>query len=221
MRRDRAIGLILACATACHGTSTRRPPEPPAERLISTPYGLYITDVYAGAKRGNVFTVLSRDPVPGSHDHRRVALVEGLRMHGRNLEVTERCPVPLAERPALTGEGLRVVPLPEDTRPRVGKCFTTYELPRDAWDLSPVHVDLRLDVGGGDGVRPGDRYEILGRPIADSLNRTVPGFEQLGECVVQLEISELHARCRLDRKQWRAFTRDHALAGGYAELLGP
>jgi hypothetical protein len=135
--------------------------------------------------------------------------------------VTELCRIPERERQALVNGGLPVIALREDTQPRIAHCLARYRLAPGAWDSSRVLVDLLLDVGRGDGVRLGDRYEVQGEPVADSINHTVTGFVPLGQCVVQEPITEGLASCRLDRKQWKQFDRDHALTGGLAILREP
>lgn len=177
---------------------------------------LYIVNVPAGAKRGVVYLISSHETIPGTSDRTRVGLVRGLYMHESSLEVVELCPIPARQRGVLAKDGLPAMPLEEDKRARVGKCLANYQIGPDAWDSSRVGVDLRLDLGSGDGVKEGDRYEILGEAIVDRVNQTVTGFELLGSCAVQGPVREGYSRCRLDTRQWRSFTRDQALTGGYA-----
>ncbi|PCC72200.1 hypothetical protein SAMN02745121_01409 [Nannocystis exedens] len=177
---------------------------------------LYIGQVPLGTKRGMVYLILSRDVIPGTTDRVQVGAVRGVQMHETSLEVVELCRIPSRQRDALAAGGLPAVPHVEDKRLRVGKCFAIYELPRGGWDSSRALVDLHLDIGAGDGVKEGDRYEIQGDPFADPINQIVTGFEPLGQCIVQSEVAEEHATCRLDKRQWPTFTRDRALTGGWA-----
>jgi hypothetical protein len=162
--------------------------------------------------------VASSEPISGTSDRRRVGLVRVIKSHASSREVWQVCDIPADDRLVLKREGLPVTPLEEDTRPRVGKCLTWYSLSSGSWDPADPFVDLRLDIGLGDGVREGDRYDVHGDPITDSLNQTVTGFEAIGQCVVQPFVGQSNSLCRLDLKQWPKFTRDRALTGGYAIL---
>ncbi|WP_434422785.1 hypothetical protein [Nannocystis pusilla] len=177
---------------------------------------LYIRHAPAGSKRGALFLILSHAEIPGTSDRTRVGLVRGVQMHETSLEVAELCRIPSGERGALVAGGLLAMPLGEDKRARVGKCLATYDLAPSGWDASRVSVDLRLDLGSGDGVEEGDRYEIQGEPFVDRANQSVTGYEPLGECTVQGPVGDGYAICRLDKKQWGAFTRDQALLGRFA-----
>jgi hypothetical protein len=123
----------------------------------------------------------------------------------------------------LKGEGLPVEPIRQDTIVRVGRCFGHY-IGGDAssWNADKDYVDLKLDLGAGDKVTAGDRYDVLGDPEVDSVNFAVTGFEQIGGCVVQpLEVSRARAVCRMDRITWGKFTQDRWVRGGYVRLRKP
>ena len=184
--------------------------------LIAAHDTLYISDPPDGARRGDLFVVSSHQTIPGTTDHPRVGIVEGKHMHQSSLEVVELCALPPAEMLS-HGERLPAAPLREDTVPRVGKCLTHFTLHPQEWDPGRSVVDLRLEVGEGDGVQEGDRYVLYGDPIADSLNRTVTGFEKLGECAIRTSMPGL-SFCRLSRRHWPDFDRDRAMLGGLAVL---
>lgn len=212
------IGCLVGLMGGCRTAATREPPSEPGARLIAAHDALYIRHPPDGAKRGDLFVVSSHQTIPGTSDRARVGLVEGKHRHQSSLEVVELCALPAGELTVLGhGGGLPAAPLQEDTSPRVGKCMTRFTLHPREWDPGRSVVDLRLEVGEGDGVREGDRYVLYGDPIADSLNRTVTGFEKLGECAVQTSTSGL-AFCRLSRRHWPDFDRDRAMLGGVAVL---
>jgi hypothetical protein len=207
------VGVLAGCRPA-----QATPPVESAEpRLIGVEDELFIRQAPAGSKRGALFLILSHAVIPGTNDRTRVGLVRGVQRHDTSLEVAELCRIPSRERGALAAGGLVAMPLAEDKRARVGKCLATYDLP-SGWDSSRVSVDLRLDLGSGDGVEEGDRYEIQGEPFVDRANQSVTGYKPLGECTVQRPVGDGYAICRLDKKQWGSFTHDHALIGGFAVL---
>ncbi|MFO0755297.1 MAG: hypothetical protein U0359_02325 [Byssovorax sp.] len=208
--------LLAACATA--------PPQAPAtgetSRLRALGDDLFVTTPSNRYPRGTLFYVLSRDPVPGTTTHPRIGLVH----------VTEPQPVKAAWycRPKapvdadLLGQGLPVESFTPDTTLRVSKCWGHY-LGQDAaaWKDQGV-VDLRLDLGEGDGVKAKDRFEILGDPHVDQDNRTVTGFDKLGVCEVQPFQGALdRSVCRLDRYTATKFDQQRWVRGGYARLEQP
>lgn len=210
------VWLLAGVLAGCRPAQATPPVESEEPRLIGMEEELYIRQAPAGSKRGALFLILSHTVIPGTVDRARVGLVRGVQMHESSLEVAELCRIPSRERGALVAGGLLAIPLAEDKRARVGNCLATYELAPAGWDSSRVSVDLRLDLGSGDGVEEGDRYEIQGEPFVDRANQSVTGFQPLGECTVQRPVGDGYAICRLDKKQWGSFTHDHALIGGFA-----
>ncbi|MDI1443061.1 hypothetical protein [Polyangium sp. 6x1] len=151
--------------------------------------------------------------------------MKGVDRLGTTLKVHWYCRPERSVERELIGNGLPVLGIGEDRVARVGRCLGHYEPPPGAaWRDDAPTVELRLDLGQEDGVQPGDRYEVLGSPVADGLNRIVTGFEHLGECIVQpYEIRIGFALCKLDRGAFVP-TRVHAgpwSRGGLVHLVQP
>ncbi len=118
--------------------------------------------------------------------------------------------------------GLAVEVVPSDSTARVGKGLgNALRRPGAAYDQAKGErrLMLRLDLGAGHGVKPGDGYMVLGAPIVDPRTRTVTGFERLGVCrVAEGEVSAESAGCALDRFEWSDYGRDDWIAGGRVRL---
>lgn len=206
MRSDNRRLRLLIFFSICSACAA----PPTGSRLIDTRNGLVVKQPPAGSKRGNIFVVFADGFVVG--------LVVGRHNNTTTMSVNERCPILDYYRPELAKHGLEVKPLPEDTRPRSGKCLARYSLEPRAWDTRYDWVDLQIDVGSGDGVSEEDIYQVLGVPVTDDVNFTVVDHVPLGECRVT-QVADLTATCRLDHGRHLQFTRDAALRGGWALLL--
>ncbi|WP_438002718.1 hypothetical protein WME89_27585 [Sorangium sp. So ce321] len=120
---------------------------------------------------------------------------------------------------ALAGEGLPVADFKPDTRLRAGKCWGGYDAPGSAAQAGTA-VDLSLNLGPGDGVRPHDLYEVLGEAVVDRDGRAVVGFEPLGNCtVLPFEGTTLTSLCRIDRAVSPKFDAKAMARSGFVRLL--
>lgn len=223
MPLNRALPLMLALAACGAPSAPPSPPSTPADtgpRLRKVGDDLFVSappDRYA---RGALLYVLAPDPVPGSQTHPRIGLVQVT--EPRPVKVNWYChPKQVMDAP-LSRDGLPVEDFAPDTTIRVSKCWGRY-LGQDeaAWKEGAI-VDLKLNLGEGDGVKVGDLFEILGEASVDAESRTVTGFERIGLCAIQpFEGSFDRSVCRLDRYTWPAFTRQWWTRGGFARLAPP
>jgi hypothetical protein len=216
-------GHAVACAPADPPVPATSPVAPTAPhdgpRLRQDGSRLYVTEAPAGAVRGALLYVLAAQPFPGGQSRPKIGLIAVTQQLDADMEVAWVC------RPNVPGDieasGLPVRPIPQDTLTRVGRCVARY-LPGEpaAWDGKKDWMDLRIGLGSGDGLRVGDRYEVLGKPIVDESNRMVTEFERAAFCIVQAQdLQTTTCICRVDvgARDFR-LTRERFLSGGYVML---
>jgi hypothetical protein len=120
----------------------------------------------------------------------------------------------------LAGDGLPVEGFVPDTTVRVGKCWGRYKPPATAAAGQATDVLLELNLGEGDGLRPGDLFDVLGDPIPDEDNRTVVGFNRIGRCaIVAFQGTPLTSACLIDPAVWPDFDPRARPSGGFARLV--
>jgi hypothetical protein len=181
---------------------------------------LYVADLPGGYRRSSLFYVYGAAPLPHASTPPRIAILQGTNRYGTVLEAAWYCPPTEDVAAILEKDGLLVEEVAQDAFARVGRCFGHYDPGTEAeWKPGQAFVDLRLDLGKMDGVSEGNRFEVLGKPIVESVNRVVTGFNQIGECVVEpYKVLDSGATCRLDRQAWGTFTREDLVRGGLVRL---
>ncbi len=186
-------------------------------RLQSRSGALFVTAPPDAYKRGDLLYVQDARPLHGE-TRLRIGLVK--LTEPKSAKVAWYCRPNAPVDAALAGEGLPVEDLVPDTTVRVGKCWGRYTLPptRSAGEGSTI--DLALNLGEGDGLRPGDLFEVLGEAIVDTDSRTVLDVDALGRCTIApFEGTPLTSVCRLDRTQWQGFDPNARRGGGFVRLL--
>ena len=223
---------LLAAAAACAAphpvpetTTTATKPAPPAPPAAAAPVRrlqargemLFVTAPPDTYKRGELLYVLDDRPLHGS-TRLRIGLVQVT--EPKPVKVTWYCRPSATVDAVLSGGGLPVEDFVPDTTVRVGKCWGRYAPPAGAATGPGSDVELELNLGEGDGLRPGDLFEVLGDPIPDEQNRTVVGFHPLGRCaIVAFEGTPLTSSCRIDRTVWPDFDPSSRPSGGFVRLV--
>jgi hypothetical protein len=192
-------------------------------RLLQEGDLLYVADAPAAAVRGALLYVHSNKPLPRTSVFPPIAIAKATNAHDGLLEVSWYCrpDASFDLESALHSSGLPVSPIPQDTLVRVSRCITTYRAGSDSdWNSNRDWLDLQIDLGKGDGLHAGDRYEVLGEARVDAVNRVVSEFRKDGACRVQEDdLQTTSAICRVDRgaKSFR-MTREEFLRGGFVLL---
>jgi len=185
-------------------------------RLIQNGGEFFVEGPAAGLRRGSLLYAMSSNAVGAAQHRVRLGLLIGVsRENSELLRVAWYCRFSDAPIPA---QGFPVEVVPDDTRPRVGRCLGTYNVDRPEDCDRKGYVDLRLQLGSGEGVQPHDLFEVLGAPIVDSENRAVLDFVPMGRCtVLPGRIDVLSSICRYDRliNSNKGFTPEKCRRGGY------
>jgi len=177
---------------------------------------LFVTAPPDTYKRGEFLYVLGAQPLYGS-TRQRIGLVQVV--EPKSVTVTWFCSPNAPMDAALSSEGLPIEDFVPDTTVRVGRCWGRYMPPSPMAHDAGTMVDLKLNLGDGDGMRPDDLLEVLGEPIVDKDNRTVLGFEPAGRCtVLPFKGTPLTSICRIDRAIWPQFDPGAHPDGGYVRL---
>jgi hypothetical protein len=219
-----SLVALSACCPAPPAPCTAAdsaPPDAPAKdlRLHASDTLLYITARPKSYPRGTLLYVLDERPLH-AQTHVAIGLVQVV--EPTPMKVAWYCAPRKRVDSILAGPGLPVKPVEPDTKLRAGKCLGDYDGQDGASFTSDptVPIDLPLRLGKGDGVRPGDLFEVLGEPIADEDNRVVVDFKQLARCIVQPNgLAELTSICRLSRQTWPELGRDAWTRGGLVRLI--
>lgn len=170
-----AVTLFALAALACdprpasEAPTTAPPPAPTGLRLLADGTAWFVTglseDAVALAAQGHLFVAMR--PIAGTGDQQPVAvLVAVAPPEGATIHVTPQC---VARGVELASE-MAVAPIQAATQRKVGRCFARIiEVGRrEAGEY------VRLDVGAGLEVAPGDTYALLGEAV------TADGYVPLG-----------------------------------------
>lgn len=217
------VGAPLDCAAgAAYAKAEPRECKPvlTGQRLIQQGSDWFVEGPVAGLRRGSLLYAMSSNVVGEAQQRTRVGLLIGVsREKPELLRVAWYCRFMAAPIPP---QGLPVEVVPDETRPRVERCLGVYnvDLPEDCEHKDAV--ELRIQLGSGDGVKPHDLFEVLGAPIVDAENRTVLDFVPMGRCAVlpgRIEI--LSAICRYDRliNSKTGYTPEKCRRGGYVRFI--
>ena len=177
------------------------------------------------AFRADTGVGVAPDPlVPGGKTHARIALVQvmaPMTSDQQAIEVAWYCKPKTPVDAALRTTGLPVDGFKPDTTLRMSKCWGRYE----AQDPSSYHegaFNLPINLGSGDGLKPGDELEVLGKAHTDEANRAITGFDVLGICKVEpFKVTIDHAECRLDTYSAKGFDQTWWSRGGFIHLVQP
>lgn len=217
------VGVPLSCESeAAYADAELRECRPvlTGQRLIQHSGELFVEGPTVGLRRGSLLYAMSSNVVGAAQHRVRLGLLIGVsRENPELLRVAWYCRFNDAPIPA---QGLPVEVVPDDTRPRVGRCLGTYNIDRPEDCDHKGSVDLRIQLGSGEGVQPYDLFEVLGAPIVDSENRTVLDFVPMGRCtVLPGHIAPLSAVCRYDRliNSKTGYTPEKCRRGGYVRFI--
>lgn len=217
------VGPSLNCATeAAYAEAEPRECRSvlTGQRLIQNGGELFVEGPTAGLRRGSLLYAMSSNVVGAAQHRVRLGLLIGVSRENPDLlRVAWYCRFSDAPIPA---QGLPVEVVPDDTRPRVGRCLGIYNVDRPEDCDRKDSVDLRLQLGSGEGVQPHDLFEVLGAPIVDSENRTVLDFVPMGRCtVLPGRVDLLSAMCRYDRliNSNKGFISEKCRRGGYVRFI--
>ena len=227
---NRYFSRLSMCAVLAAAACSQAPSAPPKDRASTGPllrlHGdqcYLIENAPEGYMRGNgsLFYVMQQIPALG-HQSLPQGIVRGTTRVNSVLFVHWYCQPKQGLEPVLRSEGLPVKGVGQDETERLGKCIGKYKpLPNQTWSDAADAVDVRIELGHADGVRPGDRYVLLGAPTVEA-DRRVTGADVLGECIVQpLDLEPMVATCSVDRgtpEKAHAFTREQWEQGGTAVL---
>ena len=222
--------LLALLVTACNGTPLSQPPTSAsrpidnAPRLIRVGNKLYVKNAPSGAIRDHLLYARAPNPLPGSKDHPKIGILRGVDRQGDALLVAWFTLLDDDVDAALTGEGLPVDLIGQDTLARIGRHWGEYVgQPSATFPKQEGDIVLELTMGRDDDVRPGDQYEVLGEPKGDPVNRTVDSFEGLGTCtILPFGADATRSRCQLDRgDEAPKFNEQHWTRGGYVRAITP
>lgn len=219
--------FAVACGGDRAGPKGDSQPSPVVARLIRASGKLYITNAPAGAMRATRFYAFAPAPLPGTTVHPKVGLLRGIDRMGSSLQaawITLLDDNDGSIDRALDGDGLLVDLVGQDVRARLERHWGEYR-GQPASELPPPGspVVIELDLGGSDGVQPGDQYEVLGEPRADTLNQVVDSFEPLDTCTVPpLRVEPMRSSCQLKRGIGASnFSERDWVRGGYVKAVTP
>jgi hypothetical protein len=126
---------------------------------------LYVKNAPSGAIRDHLLYARAPNPLPGSKDHPKIGILRGVDRQGDALLVAWFTLLDDDVDAALTGEGLPVDLIGQDTLARIGRHWGEYVgQPSATFPKQEGDIVLELTMGRDDDVRPGDQYEVLGEP---------------------------------------------------------
>lgn len=225
MKRAPLWPLLFICA--CGGVVAPSPVAAPPDkspRLIRHNKDLYIRNAPEGAIKGRLFYALAANPIPRTQDHPKIGILRGRDREGSSLKVTWIAVLDENVDKIVDGEGLPVWLIEQDREVRLGRHWGKY-LPnaQTPFPGPTAPIVLVLNLGKDDGVKPHDKYEVLGEALTDDLNRMVDDFKLLGKCTIgPFDAESTRSKCQLDRGlDVPLFQKHHWEQGGYVRAISP
>jgi hypothetical protein len=196
--------------------------EAQAKLRVADDGKLYVVGLGAIMARGVFIYVLSADPIPGTTTHPPLGLVKVLAppkaTHGAHAVAWYCEPEPARDGGSLNGLPAELIH--PDIETRVGKCWGRYKPKPETW--TKLRSEVRINLGQGDGVRPGDLFDLLGDANVDDQGRVVTELGQVARCVVlSQQQGSLYSDCEIDLSGWPAYSRETFLAGGFVHRVRP
>jgi hypothetical protein len=222
MPLKRAWPWILLLLSACGAPPVPPPPRDDSPRLLRAGTKLYVRNAPPGLQRNTLLYALSAEPLPGTADRPKIGILRGVDRTGDALEVAWFTLLDEDVEANLARDGLPILLIKQDLEPRIGRHWGKYLAQSDKTFPGPGgDIVLEINLGKDDGVRPGDKYDILGEPRVDVVNRTVDSFEPLGTCtVLPFGAEPTRSRCQLDRgTEAPAFEKQHWVKDGYIKAI--